>query len=333
MENLVDVEEFARSETGVPPVLSVEELSVGFQTDEGTVAITEDVTFSLHPGEVYGLVGESGCGKTVTSLALLRLLPTPRGRVLAGRVNYKDRDILGMNSDEIRQIRGNDISMIFQEPSSALNPLMTVGRQLLEGFEYHDYAGDRMARITELLDRVGIADPSRILTNYPHELSGGMLQRVMIAMALLLEPDILIADEPTTALDVTVQAQIMELLADLRREARTAILMITHNMGLIAQYADRLAVMYAGRIVEESDVESFLQAPLHPYSQGLLRAIPDLTADKPNLTPIPGQVPRPVDFPKGCRFRERCPRAFELCFSKPALNWVNERQKTACFLY
>ncbi len=323
-----------QTDAGSEPVLRVEDLSIGFTTEEGeTVAITDKVRFDLRAGEIYGLVGESGCGKTVTSLALLRLLPVPSGRVLSGSVRLKGEDILAMSPEELRSVRGRRMSMIFQEPSAAMNPLQTVEKQLLEGFEYHGFEGNRLKRILELLERVGIADPPRVLGAYPYELSGGMLQRVMIAMALLLKPDVIIADEPTTALDVTVQAQIMELLVELQKEEGAAILLITHNLGLIAQYADRLAVMYAGRIVEESTVDAFLDKPLHPYSNGLLNAIPDLTSDDPSLKPIPGQVPRPAEFPTGCRFRERCPRAFEPCGDRPELRFINSKQKTACFLY
>jgi len=314
-------------------LLQVENLSIGFDADEGLIGVTDGVSFDIRKGEIYGLVGESGCGKTVTSIALLRLLPAPRGRTLSGRALFRGKDILGMSKEELREFRGQSVSMIFQEPGSALNPLMTIQDQLREVFDYHEYSGDRDQRIDALLRRVGFSDPERILRAYPHELSGGMAQRVMIAMALLLEPDLIIADEPTTALDVTVQAQIMELLLELRDEMHAAILLITHNMGLIAQYADRVAVMYAGRIVEEGETASLLRDPLHPYSQGLLRAIPDIESDRPIPHPIPGQVPRAADFPSGCRFRERCPRAFEPCADRPELKNVREGRKTACFLY
>lgn len=319
-------------------LLKVQDLSIGFHDDEdGLVAITDRLNFELKPGEILGLVGESGCGKTVTALALLRLLPQPAGQIIQGSVEYRGRDILSMNTEEVRALRGNDLAMIFQEPSAAMNPLMTVEKQLLELFDYHEYQGDPDSRIQELLHRVGFPDPGRILKAYPHELSGGMLQRVMIALALLLKPDIIIADEPTTALDVTVQAQIMELLVELQREEKSSIILITHNLSLVAQYADRLAVMYAGRIVETGPVDDFLANPLHPYSKGLLGALPDFsrlnTGDR-RLTPIDGSVPAPRDFPEGCRFAERCKQAFDACQQRPGF-YASKSQpehQTACFL-
>ncbi len=320
------------SETTQSPVLDVEGLSIAFGSQNNPVQITDEVSFHIRAGEVYGLVGESGCGKTVTALALLRLLPEPGGRVMGGSVRFRGRDILSLPDEELRRLRGQELAMIFQEPSAALNPLVTVEKQLLEVFDYHEFSGSGSARVRELLSRVGIADPERILGAYPHELSGGMLQRVMIAMALLLDPALIIADEPTTALDVTVQAQIMDLLLELQRREGTSILLITHNMGLIAQYADRVGVMYAGRLVEEAPVPSFLERPLHPYSQGLLAAIPDLESPHPSVKPIAGQVPRPQEFPEGCRYFTRCPRAFEDCARKPEFVSQNE-SRVACFLY
>jgi oligopeptide/dipeptide ABC transporter ATP-binding protein len=316
------------------PLLQVEDLSIGFAGDQGVTAITDKVGFSIRPGETYGLVGESGCGKSVTCLSLLKLLPVPGGRVLSGRILFKGRDILKMDPEELRRLRGASIGMIFQEPGAALNPLWPIRRQLLEPFQYHDYQGDPVKRIRSLLDRVGIADPDRVLSAYPHQLSGGMLQRVMIAMALSLNPALLIADEPTTALDVTVQAQIMELIESLRSEFKTAVLMVTHNLNLVAQYADRVGVMYAGRLVEESPVGEFLERTLHPYSQGLLAALPRLDREGTDmLRPIPGQVPRPADYLEGCRFRDRCPHAFEPCGQKPALFASGPEHGVACFLH
>ncbi len=297
------------------------------------MAITDKVSFTLAPGEAYGLVGESGCGKSVTCLSLLRLLPSPGGRVLGGRILFQGRDILSLPIDDLRSLRGSGIGMIFQEPGAALNPLWTIRRQLLEPFRYHEYSGNPEERIRFLLERVGIADPSRVLDAYPHQMSGGMLQRVMIAMALSLNPALLIADEPTTALDVTVQAQIMELLEELRREFDAALLMVTHNLNLVAQYADRVGVMYAGRIVEESPVADFLRNPLHPYSRGLLDALPRLDRADSRPRPIPGQVPRPADYDEGCRFRERCPHAFAACVRKPADFPGGTGRRVACFLH
>ncbi|HKP95589.1 MAG TPA: ABC transporter ATP-binding protein [Fibrobacteria bacterium] len=317
------------------PLLEVEDLSIGFENEEGVAAITDRVSFAIRSGEAYGLVGESGCGKSVTCLSLLRLLPVPGGRVLSGRILFRGRDILKMSAEELRDLRGGSIGMIFQEPGAALNPLWPIKRQLLEPFRYHAHAGDPERRIRSLLDRVGIADPDRVLSAYPHQLSGGMLQRVMIAMALSLNPALLIADEPTTALDVTVQAQIMELIGDLRRETDAAVLMVTHNLNLVAQYADRVGVMYAGRMAEESPVDDFLRRTLHPYSQGLLSALPrlDAGADAGLMKPIPGQVPRPSEYLSGCRFRDRCPHAFEPCGRKPGLFPAGQGHTVACFLH
>jgi len=314
-------------------LLKIKGLSLGFKTEGHDVSITDDVSFQINTGEIYGLVGESGCGKTVTALAILRLLPQPGGKIFSGEIEFAGNNIITMRDKELRSLRGNEISMIFQEPGSALNPLLTIRRQLMECFDYHEYTGNRESRVLELLERVGFSDPNRILASYPHELSGGMAQRAMIAMALIMRPKLIIADEPTTALDVTVQAQIMELLVSLQREFNTSILLIAHNLNLIAQYASRLSVMYAGRIVEESSVDVFLQNPLHPYTKGLLAAMPDLHDDRPDLMPIPGQVPQPEDFQSGCRFRERCFQAMDACLAKPELVEINEYQKIACFLH
>ena len=314
-------------------LITVKDLTVSFASDDRNVEITDKVSFEIRSGEIFGLVGESGCGKTVTALSLLRLLPVPGGKILSGSITLNGEEILSLSPEEMRDIRGKQISMIFQEPSSALNPLMNVEKQLMECFDYHEFIGDKAGRVRDLLKRAGFPDPGRILAAYPHELSGGMLQRVMIAMALIMEPSLIIADEPTTALDVTVQAQIMELLVTMKEELGTAILLITHNLGLIAQYADRLAVMYAGRIVEESDVDTFLDNPLHPYTTGLLNALPRLDSDSHKIEPIPGQVPQPKDYAQGCRFRERCSSAFEKCINKPDSYDYGKKQRVACFLY
>jgi oligopeptide/dipeptide ABC transporter ATP-binding protein len=277
-------------------------------------------------------VGESGCGKTVTCLGLLRLLPQASASVLSGRAWYAGRDLLSLPADDLRALRGSEIAMIFQEPSAALNPLLTIGTQLRMPFRHHAFDGDPEARIAELLAKVGFSEPGRVLSAYPHELSGGMLQRVLIAHALLLRPRLLLADEPTTALDVTVQAQILELLGELQRESGLSVVLITHNLALVAQYAGRVAVMYAGRIVEEAPVAAFLENPRHPYSQGLLAALPKLdVAGK--LSPIPGTVPSPRNYPQGCRFRDRCPKAFERCGEEPGWIEVAEGHKVACHLY
>jgi peptide/nickel transport system ATP-binding protein len=318
------------------PLLNVKDLTVSFEADQEDLEITDKVSFQIYPGEIFGLVGESGCGKTVTALALLKLLPIPGGKVGSGRILFKGRDILALAPEEIRDLRGKDISMIFQEPAGALNPLLTVKRQLMECFDYHAFPGDKERRVKELLQRVGFPDPQRILAAFPHELSGGMLQRVMIAMALIMRPALVIADEPTTALDVTVQAQIMELLMEMKTEMEASILLISHNLGLMAQYATRLAVMYAGRIVEESDIQTFLDEPLHPYTKGLLEALPTLHEEQSALVPIPGQVPQPKEYEAGCRFRGRCCHAFQPCVHKPDLFTHGAQRaghRVACFLY
>jgi oligopeptide/dipeptide ABC transporter ATP-binding protein len=311
----------------------VKNLSIGFHSNGAFTGIIDDVSFSMKEGELFGLAGESGCGKTVTALSILRLLPRPICKITGGSILYQGRDLLRMSQEELRDLRGNEISMVFQEPTSSLNPLLTVKQQLEESFMFHAFKGEPMARIKGMLERVGFSDPGRVLLSYPHELSGGMMQRVMIAMALLLNPRLIIADEPTTALDVTVQAQIMELLVELQQEFGAAVLLITHNLNLIAQYAGRMAVMYAGRMVEESDVNAMLTDPQHPYTRGLLAALPDLHAETAKLEPIPGQVPQPSEFEPGCRFRPRCSHAMDACIRKPELAEAGEGRKVACFLY
>lgn len=325
------------------PLLRVENLSLGFRAADGTVtAITDAVSFEVREGEVFGLAGESGCGKTVTCLGLLRLLPAASTVVLSGHAWFRGRDLLSLSAEEMRRVRGNDISMIFQEPSAALNPLLPVRTQLLYPFRFQRRgrgagageapAGDPLRKIRGLLERVGFQDPDRVLRSYPHQLSGGMLQRVMIAHALLLDPALILADEPTTALDVTIQAQVLDLLAELQRETGVGILLITHNLNLIAQYADHAAVMYAGRVVETGPALSLMHRPLHPYSRGLLEALPNLeTAHLPS--PIPGSVPPPGRYPVGCRFHDRCPRAFEACSREPAWFEPEPGRQAACHLY
>lgn len=315
------------------PLLRVENLSLGFKAGDKFLPVTDAVSFEVKPGDVFGLVGESGCGKTVTCLGLLRLLPKTGSAVLSGQAWFEGKDLLKMPDAEMRAIRGAEIAMIFQEPSAALNPLLTIRTQLLLPFEHHSFNGDPEARIAEMLRRVGFADPERVLKSYPHELSGGMLQRVMIAHALLLKPKLLLADEPTTALDVTVQAQILELLAEMQRESGLSVILITHNLNLVAQYADRVAVMYAGRVVEEATVADFLANAKHPYSQGLLEALPrmDETAHTPK--PIPGSVPSADRYPSGCRFRDRCSHAFDRCTTNPAWTEIAPGHRVACHLF
>jgi len=314
------------------PILQVEDLSIGIKKSDQTIALTDGVSFELFPGEIHGLIGESGCGKSITSLSLMGLLPEPGGVLLSGRVTLGKDDIFTLEDEKLNQLRGKKISMIFQEPFAAMNPLIRIGDQMLEVFDYHqaDYNPDQ--KIRELLNEVGLTDHSRILQSYPHELSGGMLQRIIIAMSLLLDPDILIADEPTTALDVTVQAQIMNLIVRLRNQRKMSVVLISHNISLMAQYADRISVMYAGQIVEDNSVDNFLKHPKHPYSLGLMEAIPSLDRTDHKIKSIPGQVPEPGSFGGECRFMDRCSKAFDRCKVMPGLKESEDGGSYRCHL-
>ena len=320
-------------------LLQVEGLATHFHTRGGVVKAVDEVSFTVRRGEVLGIVGESGCGKSVTALSILGLVPHP-GRIERGRVVFDGQDLSHMSNRELSQIRGDGISMIFQQPSSALNPVMTAGLQIEEVFELHREMTEdvREEKAEEMLARVGIPDPGRRARSYPHELSGGMAQRVMIAMALACEPDLLIADEPTTALDVTIQAQILDLMRELQTSSNTAVVLITHDLGVIAEIADRVAVMYAGQIVEETDVGTLFADPKHPYTQGLLGSIPVLGAVKDELETIPGVVPSLVDLPVGCRFASRCKARVEhdltICGEEmPGLIPVADDHAVRCWLY
>lgn len=296
-------------------ILEVDGLCTHFDTEDGLARPVDGVSFSLRPGETLGLVGESGCGKSVTSLSILGLIPKPPGRIAAGRILFAGEDLVQAGEKRLRQLRGRRLSMIFQEPMTALNPVLTVGEQVAEPLRLH-LALPRAAarrRAIELLTQVGIPAPEQRVDAYPHELSGGMRQRVMIAMAIACDPAVLIADEPTTALDVTIQAQILELLRRLQAERGMAMLLITHDLGVVAQNAQRVLVMYAGKVVENAPVERLFSAPGHPYSVGLLRSLPELARPGEPLATIPGMVPPPTRFPSGCRFRTRCPLARERC--------------------
>ncbi len=309
--------------SAVTPLLQVEDLRVEFKTRRGNALVLNGVDFELHGGETLGVVGESGCGKSMTALALLRLIPSPPGRISGGRVLFQGQDLVQVDENHMRKVRGNRISMIFQEPMTSLNPVFTVGSQIGESLRLHAglNAAAARARTIEMLQQVGIPAPEKRVDEYPHQLSGGMRQRVMIAMALACRPDILIADEPTTALDVTVQAQIFDLLRDLQREKGTAILLITHDMGAVAEMADRVIVMYAGRVVEQGTTEQVLSQPGHPYTQGLIDCLPELgssqkfenPAERAELTEIEGVVPSIWDLGAGCAFRDRCPHAMPRC--------------------
>jgi oligopeptide/dipeptide ABC transporter ATP-binding protein len=302
------------------PLLDIRNLSIAFQTSRGDIHPVRDVSLSIYPGQTVALVGESGCGKSVTSLSVLRLIPTPPGRITSGEILFQGRDLLRLSEGQMRGVRGKEIAMIFQEPMTSLNPVYTIGDQIVEAITLHQKVNSRQAYAIaeQALRDVGIADPARRLGAYPHEMSGGMRQRVMIAMALSCEPRLLIADEPTTALDVTIQAQILELLRRLQRERNMAILLITHDLGVVAENADVVNVMYASRIVETATVEDLFDRPQHPYTEGLLRSVPRLGASDERLATISGSVPNPSRFPTGCKFHTRCPRARALAVDAPA---------------
>jgi oligopeptide/dipeptide ABC transporter ATP-binding protein len=321
------------------PLLEVKNLKTYFYTEDGVVRAVDGVNFEVYPGEVLGLVGESGCGKSVTSLSIMRLISKP-GRVDAGEILLDGENLLDLPEDEMIKVRGNRISMIFQQPQTALNPVFKVGDQLAEVLDVHQDLGKEKgwARAVQLLKMVGVPDPERRAQAYPHELSGGMAQRVMIAMALACVPELLIADEPTTALDVTIQAQILDLMRDLRREMGTSVILITHDLGVVAEMAERVAVMYAGEIVEQTDVNSLFDQPLHPYTQGLIGSIPVLGQIKDKLDVIPGSVPNLVNLPDGCRFAPRCQARFKYGLSictdiKPELEEVKPGHSVRCWLY
>ena len=296
------------------PLLQINTLNVGFDTNRGLVRPVRDVSITIHAGQTVALVGESGCGKSVTSLSVLRLIPSPPGKVLSGQILLNGRDLLQLTEADMRKVRGKDIAMIFQEPMTSLNPVYTIGDQIVEAITLHQNVNFKEAyKIAEqALTDVGIADAKRRLHEYPHQMSGGMRQRVMIAMALSCQPQLLIADEPTTALDVTIQAQILELLRRLQKEKNMAILLITHDLGVVAENADIVAVMYASRVVECATVEEIFDAPKHPYTQGLLNSVPRLSTKDGRLDSIPGAVPNPANFPGGCKFHPRCTMAREL---------------------
>lgn len=289
------------------PLIEVHNLKTYFYTEDGIVKAVDGVDFKVYPGKVLGLVGESGCGKSVTALSIMRLISQP-GKVIEGEIIYEGQDLLKVTESEMMRVRGNRISMIFQQPQTALNPVFRVGDQIAEVLEIHQDLGKEagIKRAIELLKMVGIPEAERRADSFPHELSGGMAQRVMIAMALACVPDLLIADEPTTALDVTIQAQILDLMRDLRTKVGASVILITHDLGVIAEMAENVAVMYAGRIVEEADVKTLFARPLHPYTQGLIGSIPILGKLKDRLAVIPGSVPNLINLPVGCRFAPRC---------------------------
>jgi oligopeptide/dipeptide ABC transporter ATP-binding protein len=316
-------------------LLQVRDLRTSFFTPEGEVRAIDGVSFEIGEGKTLGLVGESGCGKSVTSLSIMRLIASPPGKIVGGEIFYRGRNLLKLNNEEMRKIRGNEISMIFQEPMTSLNPVFTVGNQIGEAIRLHQGLGKRETRdkTIEMLRLVKIADPESRVDAYPHQLSGGMRQRVMIAMALSCNPSLLIADEPTTALDVTIQAQILELMKELKQKIGMALLLITHDLGVVAEQADEVAIMYAGKIVERANTQTIFSRPSHPYTVGLLNSLPGATGQKKKrLDAIPGVVPNPLHLPSGCRFRDRCPRAEEICAqAEPPLEEKGTGHLAACY--
>lgn len=327
------------AKTDQKPLLEVHNLKTYFYTEDGVVSAVDGVSFNVYPGEVLGIVGESGCGKSVTSLSIMRLIAPP-GKITEGEILLDGKNLLNLSEDEMTKVRGNRISMIFQQPQTALNPVFQVDDQIAEVLNIHkDFGKDAgKARAIELLKMVGIPDAERRAEAYPHELSGGMAQRVMIAMALACVPELLIADEPTTALDVTIQAQILDLMRDLRAKMGASVILITHDLGVVAEMAERVAVMYAGQIVEQADVNSLFEQPLHPYTQGLIGSIPVLGQLKERLDVIPGSVPNLVNLPPGCRFAPRCTARekfdLKICANvKPDLAEFAPGHLARCWLY
>jgi oligopeptide/dipeptide ABC transporter ATP-binding protein len=321
------------------PLLQVEDLKTYFYTDDGIVKAVDGVDFSVQPGEVLGLVGESGCGKSVTSLSIMRLVELP-GKIMQGKIKFSGDDLLQYTEKEMVSVRGNRISMIFQQPQTSLNPVFTVGDQIVEVLKVHSDLDNKEAwkQAVDLLKLVGIPDAERKAKAYPHQMSGGQAQRVMIAMGLALQPSLLIADEPTTALDVTIQAQILDLMRDLRNKMGTSVILITHDLGVIAEMADRVAIMYAGRIMEQSSVDELFDYPFHPYAQGLIASVPVLGKIKDELDTIPGNVPNLIDLPPACRFAPRCEKRVEygldICEERePDLVNVAGEHCVRCWLY
>ena len=318
-------------------VLEVKDLQTTFFTDSGKIPAVDHIDFYLRDGEILGIVGESGCGKSVTSLSVMGLVPSPPGKITSGKIEYNGRDLIGLSEKEMRKIRGNDIAMIFQEPMTSLNPLFTIGNQMVEAISIHEKGWSKTkaeVRAIEMLKLVGLPRPDALLKDYPHQLSGGMRQRVMIAMALVCNPKILIADEPTTALDVTIQAQILKLMKDLNVRLGTAILLITHDLGVVAESCERVIVMYAGQIIEEAPTKLIFEDPQHPYTKGLIQSVPDMRYKKERLYSIPGNVPKPGSITSGCRFAARCEFAFDRCFQEnPELYETADVHQTRCFLY
>ncbi|MCM3764763.1 ABC transporter ATP-binding protein [Neobacillus niacini] len=317
-------------------VLEVKDLRTSFFTPDGEIPAVDGVKFHLKEGEILGIVGESGCGKSVTSLSIMGLVPAQNGKIVGGEILFRNEDLTKVSAKRMREIRGNDIAMIYQEPMSSLNPVFTIGNQLMEAIRTHAKMSKQEAlkMAVDILKRVGLPRAEELIHSYPHQLSGGMCQRVMIAMALVCEPQVLIADEPTTALDVTIQAQILDLMKKLNEELKTSIILITHDLGVVAEVCDRVAVMYAGKIVEEGFVNDIFQLPKHPYTIGLIKSIPDVRFKKRKLYSIPGSVPKPGTLKQGCLFAPRCLHAFDRCHkATPEMVAASPSHGVRCFLH
>lgn len=323
-----------------PPILSFVDFKLNFDTFDGVYQAIDGISFDLNPGESLGIVGETGCGKSVTAKSIMGLLPSPPAEVAGGDIWFDGRNLLKEKSSTLKSIRGNEISMIFQDPMTYLNPVFTIGKQIVDVIMAHQKRGNHDRKLNskqafeygmELLDKVHLPNPRRQMESYPHELSGGMRQRVLIAMALSGEPKLLIADEPTTALDVTIQAQILELIRELREQLNLSVIIITHDLGVVATVCDRVLVMYAGQIVEDASIKQLFDNPAHPYTRGLLQAVPDPAKPNKKLKGIPGALPNLLNPPMGCRFQTRCSSASEKCKRAPTLNEVGTKQKVACW--
>lgn len=323
-----------------PPILSFVDFKLNFDTFDGVYQAIDGISFDLNPGESLGIVGETGCGKSVTAKSIMGLLPSPPAEVAGGDIWFDGRNLLKEKSSTLKSIRGNEISMIFQDPMTYLNPVFTIGKQIVDVIMAHQKRGNHGRKLNskqafeygmELLDKVHLPNPRRQMESYPHELSGGMRQRVLIAMALSGEPKLLIADEPTTALDVTIQAQILELIRELREQLNLSVIIITHDLGVVAAVCDRVLVMYAGQIVEDASIKQLFDNPAHPYTRGLLQAVPDPAKPNKRLKGIPGALPNLLNPPMGCRFQTRCSSASEKCKRAPTLNEIGTKQKVACW--